>query len=642
MSDPLYLDLETASVLDVRKVGASRLSRDPSTVVTVVAWAVGDGPVQSVVNPGRLLPFPITEHIVRGGVVSGWNSGGFELLFLRNYFGVDIRDDQISDTMQRAAYAGLPMALGEAGPALGLKVVKDRSAHDLMMRMARPRALEPLTWWHETDEEKLARLRRYCEDDVRAERAISAVIPFLSDAEDRVVAIDRRANLRGVYLDRDAVDAMLAAADAATKELNAEIAVLTDGAVTSAGTQVARLQAWLGPHAPPTLGKHDVEEALENPALPPAARRALEIRLLVAKSSVKKLNAMKACVDDDGFVRGLLVYSGAGRTHRWTSRLIQTQNMARPTIKRPEKALDCLLRGMDGEGLRLFWGEPLDVVSSCLRGAIAPRPGHVFVNYDLSSIEGRVVCWLAGQKDVLDVYRRGEDVYVYTQKKLGLGSRQEGKVAVLGLNYGMGPDKFVSTAAGYGLTYSREQAARIVEDYRQANDKIKRFWNALDHAAKAVLQAGAGRSMVVGKLRVSTHRTRVGSVLLTISLPSGAYLYYRDARVEQGDRGDAIVFNGVDQKTKRWSAQRTWGSKLVENVTQSVARDVLCDMLVRMDDARAGELVMTVHDEVLVETPIERADETCAAVHAIMNTAPTWAAGCPIAAEGGVKARYGK
>lgn len=642
MSDPIYLDLETASTVDVRKSGASRLSRDPSTVVTVIAWAHGDGPVQSIVKPGRLLPFPIAEHIARGGVISGWNAGGFELLFLRNYFGVEIRDDQISDTMQRALFAGLPAALGEAGPALGLKVVKDKSAHDLMMRMARPRAMDPLTWWHDTDEEKLARLRRYCEDDVRAERAIAAVIPHLPETEQRIVAIDRRANNRGVHLDLDAVDAMLRAAAEATRELNEEIAELTQGAVTSAGTQVARLQAWLGPHAPPTLGRHDVEAALENPELPPDKRRALEIRLLVAKSSVKKLDAMKACVDDDGLVRGLLVYSGAGRTHRWTSRLIQTQNMARPTIKNPEKAIANLLRGMDCEGLRMFHGEPLQVVSSCLRGAIAPRPGHVFVNYDLSAIEGRVVCWLAGQRDVLDVYRRGEDVYVYTQKKLGLGSRQEGKVAVLGLNYGMGPDKFVATAAGYGLTYSREQAETIVSDYRQANEKIRQFWYALDHAAKAVLGAGAGRSLSVGKVRVSTHRSRVGSTLMTIALPSGAYLYYRDARIEDGDKGEMIVFNGVDQKTKRWSAQRTWGSKLVENVTQSVARDVLCDMLIRCSDANAGDLVMTVHDEVLIEAPADRAESCAALVHDIMNTAPHWAADCPIAAEGGVKQRYGK
>ncbi len=644
----ISIDFETTSCVDLRKAGAWRYAKDPSTRVIVIAWSINGGPVKSVAGNITTLPDEVREAIKAGAIIHAWNAG-FEQAFLEGFFGLIIAPEQYSCTMQRALYAGLPGSLDEAGRALKLDVRKDKEGHALMMRMSRPRSTDPLRWWHEDDPAKLSRLQLYCEQDVRTELAIAAEIPELPDHEKLVSTIDRKANNHGVRIDRAAIGAMLDIANSAAKDLNAEITQISNGQVTNAGTQTAKLIAWLGEFAPPTLAKNDVTEALKRDDLPAHYRRALEIRQLVAKASVKKLNAMLNCVDNDDAVRGLLQYSGAGRTHRWAGRLIQVQNFPRPSIKKPEKAIDHIMRGIDLDGLRAFHGEPLDVVSSCLRGMLIPRPGYAFIDFDLSSIEARMVAWLAGQNDVLRVFERGEDVYVYTQKKLGLNSRQEGKVAVLGLGYGMGAAKFVATAAGYGLSFDDDFAQKIVSDWREANNKISSLWWTTDRCAKETIRAAqsaankSARISVNSLISLSVRPARNGDPLLTIRLPSGNHLFYRNVGLEAGEKGDQIVYDGVDQTTKKWSRQRTYGGKLVENITQAAARDVIADMLMRIDATpAAGKLVTTVHDQILTEAPIADAAAACVAVNEIMNTAPAWANGCPIGAEGGVKMRFGK
>lgn len=644
----ISIDGETTNISDLRKEGASRYSKNASMRVIVLAWSINGGPVKSVAGDITTLPDEVRDAINAGATIHAWNAS-FEQAFLENHFGMAIDAKQYSCTMQRALYAGLPGSLDEAARALKLGVLKDKEGHALMLRMSRPRSLSPLRWWHQEDPAKLARLQAYCEQDVRTEMAVAAAIPELPETEKLISWIDRKANNHGVRIDRHAIYFMLDVADRASRELNDEMRLLSNGQVTNAATQTAKLIAWLGEYAPPALAKNDVTEALKRDDLPDHIRRALEIRQLVAKSSVKKLNAMLNCVDDDDAVRGLLQYSGAGRTHRWAGRLIQVQNFPRPTIKKPEKAIDHIMRGIDLEGLRMFHGEPLDVVSSCLRGMLIPRPGYAFIDFDLSSIEARMVAWLAGQNDILRVFERGEDVYVFTQKKLGLNSRQEGKVAVLGLGYGMGPAKFIATAATYGLSYSEQDAERIVADWRDANSKIRSLWWETDKAAKSIIRAaqeapsGSARIKVNSLISLAVRRARNGDPLMTIQLPSGNHLFYRNVALEAGEKGDQIVYDGVDQTTKRWSRQRTYGGKLVENITQAAARDVIADMLLRIDaNPKAGRLVTTVHDQILTEARIEDASAACMVVNEIMNTAPAWADGCPIGAEGGVKMRFGK
>lgn len=360
----LYLDFETACDADLKKVGASKYAKDPSLIVTVCAWAFDDEKVRSVVNPGvdtLDLPQEIIEHIAAGGVVSGWNSGGFEYNVLKSHFGVNIQPHQITDTMQRALHAGLPGALGDCGPALRLDIIKDTTAHRLMLQLSKPRKHrgDKFSYWHIDDPTKLEALRVYCERDVEAEREIAKYIPELPAREQRISALDRAANGRGIRLDVDLIEKMIALADEATAALNERCAIVTKGAVTSPGTQAARLAAWLGSRGltVDSLAKGMVEDALTRTkelAGAPAAqdakkqavlraytalrdddsfypllvaskadpfadiKEALQLRQIAAKSSAKKLTAMLNCMEEhDNCVRGSLAYYGAARTGRW-------------------------------------------------------------------------------------------------------------------------------------------------------------------------------------------------------------------------------------------------------------------------------------------------------------------------------------
>src|SRR6516162_5163547 len=431
----LSLDFETASLSDLAAVGADVYARDPSLIVTVVAWAFDDGPVHSATHPAAL-PEAVRAHLLGGGIFRAWNAA-FESAILTHHYGLALDPRQASCTMQRALYSGLPAALGDAGPAIGVEIVKDKSARQLMLRMARPRAIlrdGSARWWHEDDPAKLEALRAYCERDVESERAIGRAVRELPPGEWEVSLLDRRANDRGIKIDLVLADRLLAITESETRRLNRECARLTGGAVKHPGSETARLLEWLAAHGAPLkdLGKETVAEACRAANWPDGdVRRVLEIRREVAKSSLKKLVAMKRCAGPDGRVRGQLAYYGASRTGRFAGRLIQPQNFPRPAIKLAGLAVQAILDGAPAEFLRLVWGSPMDVATSLLRGCLVPGPGKLFAVYDLAQIEARVVAWLAGQQDILDVFGRGEDVYVYAASRIGSRDRTLGKVTTL-------------------------------------------------------------------------------------------------------------------------------------------------------------------------------------------------------------------
>ena len=640
----LHLDFETASLLDLSKVGTSRYSRDPSTVVTCMAWAFDDGPVRSAILP-LILPDEVERHLRQWGAYHAWNAA-FETAIIRNVFDFHPSTaEQASCTMQRALHAGLPASLAEAGPALGLASVKDKTARSLMLQMSKPK--KDGAWWHQTDQDKLEALAAYCEKDVIAERAIGKVIPELPEREKFVSRLDAETNERGFCVDQPLVHRLIKIANAETALLNAEIEALTDGYVTSAGTQHQRLTEWLRNEgvAISGVGKEPVAAALEH-GLAAHVVKVLRIRQQIAKSSVLKLKAMLNTVDNDGRCRGTLAYYGAARTGRFSGRLTQPQNFPRPE----EYANDAInaINGydFDGDALRLFFDEPLSVAASCLRGCLVPSPGSVFFCYDFSQIEARILAWLAQQNDVLKAVRSGIDIYEYAVTKMGLSGRKAGKAVTLSLGYGMGATKFADRAKTYGLSPSLAESQIMVDTWRRTNDRIVAYWAQVEAAAKRAIKIG-----MVGPFQVT--KARNGQPLMTIMLPSGRRLFYRNIRLEPDPdrRGrEAIAYDGVDQDTKRWGTVRTYGAKLVENITQATARDVLVEAALRMHGG-AARLVLSVHDELLFEVdPSEIArlndemdlQDAFRAGKAAIETPPTWAEDLPIEATGGVLARYGK
>ena len=353
-------------------------------------------------------------------------------------------------------------------------------------------------------------------------------------------------------------------------------------------------------------------------------------------------------VDDDDRVRGTLQYYGAGRTGRFSGRMIQPQNFPRPEDYAND-AIDAIVDfDFDHEGVRAFYGDPLTVVSSCLRGCLVPAAGRTFFCYDLEQIEARVLAWMAGQHDVLDAFRRGEDVYRFTADKLNLGGRTAGKVAVLGLGYGMGHVAFVDFAKGYGLDLTKEQSADIVYNWREANPFIRKFWWGLDNVVKdAIRHKGNVYSLLQGFDIAAKVTNSFGRPVLLIQLPSKRLLYYRNPRLEIDPikpAHEAIVYDGVSQYTKLWEPIRTWGAKLAENVTQAVARDVIVEAALRVSRTCPQlDLVLSVHDELLFEAPKFDGDIVMPdVVRNIVEQPPSWAHGLPVAAKGGVLERYGK
>jgi DNA polymerase len=652
----LHLDLETVSSADtnVRKVGASRHARDSSTIVTVFAWAFGSGPVQSILLPGRFLsdlPHDVAMHLLRGGRFAAWNAA-FEWAFLTSYFHVAMKPEQAVCTMQRALNAGLPAALEDAGDALSLAIRKDKPGKRLMLQMSKPKP--DGSYWHD-DPFRLAGLDDYCKRDVEAEREVHKYVPDLHPFEQSVSLLDRETNNRGIQIDLDLVEDLIAVAVMETASLNTQCTVLTGRAVTSPGTQTAKLTQWFASRGYPItdIGRETIADTLltaVDAEMPPDVIEVLNIRQKVAKSSVGKLQAMLNCVDTDGRVRGTLQYYGASRTGRFSGRLIQPQNFPRPPEHYdPADAIRHVMNDEDNDFLRMFYDEPLSVVSACLRGCLIPAPGEKFLIFDLAQIEARVIAWLAGQQDLLDAVRRGEDIYLFTADQNGFtGNRTAGKVMVLGLGFGMGHVAFVEFAKGYGMTLSTVEANEMVTRWRDANRMIRKFWWDLDAAVKNTVKAGRhGRvARMDHGIRIGLGMDKANQDVLMIELPSGRVLWYRNPHIVVDPvqpQHDAIEFDGIHQKTGKWGPIRTWGSKLAENITQAVARDVICEAAIRVSNLFPGtHLVLSVHDELVFEIAGGVHPGVIADIRAEIEQPPKWARDLPVGAKGGLAERYGK
>ncbi len=352
LTPSLSIDFESASEVDLRKAGVHAYARDPSTRVLCMSYQFKGEPVQNW-RPGQPFPLRVIDHVLRGGRVQGWNVT-FEwviwnIVLTRMVPGLpELSLAQLSDTMARASYWGLPLSLDQAGKALGLGVLKDEAGHKLMMQMNKPRKRgtpgTPSTWWHETDPAKLDRLVEYCDRDVEVEVAVGELIPELPEEEQATWVLDARINDRGVTLDTALVDRLQVVADEAKGDADAYMEVLTEGevkSVTSAAALLGFLKGIGYPHD--DLKKETVTRRLADDDLSGLEREVLEVRQDAAKTSTAKLKAMlnASSLDDAGNtrVRGMLQFYGASRTGRWAGRLVQLQNLPRGTVKKIDDAI---------------------------------------------------------------------------------------------------------------------------------------------------------------------------------------------------------------------------------------------------------------------------------------------------------------
>jgi DNA polymerase len=668
----LHLDFETCSAVNLKEVGAYVYARHPSTQVICASYALDNGAVCTTDFRTQLDGLKYVDTALKGGVtLHGWNVA-FERLIWNHVvapkMGFDpVYPDQTVCTMATGACYGLPLKLETAAHVIGSPHLKNTDGHAVMLRMARPRRVAPYVWWHETDPAKLGALIDYNRDDVEAERAISKLLPRMSYFERRVWLADQRMADRGMPVDTEFLVEAFRITTEEMERLSNALAAITQGEVTSVN-QVGKLTKWLQTQGYPKgfgIGKDDIETVLRLPStlglpmaqitsLTPLGLQALSIRQEAAKSSTAKLSAIDQFAPMTERAHGLVQYGGAVRTLRWAGRGPQLQNFPRPSIKHTTIAANAIAKGIDTDILRELFGSPLDVISSCLRGAFKAPTGKKLVVCDFSGIEARVLAWLAGHRKALDVFRRGEDIYVATAKSIGSNNRQLGKVLVLACGYGMGPGRFMETANAppYSLGLSARQAEKAVYDYRDANPEIVVYWRASEDAFRGVLandnktffntvEGVNGHPAPPVRYRWAKHKGLAGAAL--IELPSGRSLVYRGAKLGQGKfgGGERILYEGNDFN-HNWGSIETYGGKIVENITQAVARDLLAHALIDLSDTHDEELLATVHDEVIGLADEADAQTLYDDMRAIMQSAPPWAKGLPLAAAGFIAERYGK
>jgi DNA polymerase len=661
------VDIETLSEADLKRVGSHVYMQHPSTRLLCLAYAIDDGPVKvwrAAVDPD----FPNDLYAAMADdsyEFHAWNAGGFEMLspILKG-----VPAERWRCTMIRAMYWGLPGKLEQAAEALRTGWQKDMAGHRLMLQMSRPR--KDGTFWHDVDPDKYDRLCAYCAQDVETERDIANQLPDLPASELELWRIDHDMMCAGMPVDTVAIDAMRGIADLSVARLDEQMRKASLGNVRTVNSVGALLKychdRMAGMALPqhirekmlPSTSKEDIDaflSQLENDGsdvkhkaanlyVPKDVPIMLRIRKEAAKSSVAKLQAMANCTMPDATIRGLTQFYGASRTGRWAGRLVQVQNLPRG-IKGVDPKVEIESIIQQGN----FYAPPtgtttMEVLSSCLRGCFKPKSGKFYVG-DFSQIEARVVAWLAGQQDILDVFASGQDVYTYTANKLGSKDRQFGKVLVLACGFGMGWSKFKDTAATYGLTLTDDEAQTAVKAWRDASPHIVNFWRCMEKMARSVIEGKPGAIARWGNIKMAMGSRKLAGCLL-IGLPSGRHLVYRNVRLVDGDDGFAprIVYDGVNQTTRRWEAVTTYGGKLCENIVQAVASDLLRDTLRELKGIRSLVPLVTIHDEVVcIEGPSNLTErQRLSLLSAAMSTPPAWAGGLPTGADVKTMERYGK
>jgi DNA polymerase len=659
----LHIDLETFSACELKDRGLANYADDMSTGVHCAAYAFDDGVVE-LWTPAVPPPEAVFNHIRSGGLVYAHNAA-FEIALINKVL-VPSHDwprvsiEQMRCTMAAAYAMGLPGALENAAPALGIEQRKDMVGKRVMLQLAKPKP-DGTFWTQAEAPEKFQQLHNYCIGDVEVERALHHRMMELSPYEQKVWQLDFKINQRGVRVDLPAIDKAIALVEAEKKRLNAEM-LRTTGGVVGACTEVQLLVKWIRSQGVEIKGlaKADVLDALEGD-LPPAVEAALHLRREAAKSSTAKLIAMKERASADGRVRGCFQYHGAA-TGRWAHRGIQPGNMPRGNLK-PHEVEDAIAHLHDRTYIDVMYGQPMDVLSSCLRGMIVPAPGKDLVAMDFSAIEARVLAWLAGQESVLDIFRTHGKIYehaaagVYhvSMESVTKAQRQIGKVAVLALGYGGGVGAFQSMARVYGVKVPDVEADEIKAAWRAANEATVNYWYRLEDAAIAALTKG-GKHSAGAKGRETTY-VKSGS-FLWCRLPSGRVLCYPYPEIRQvetpwGAQKDALTYMTVVDPSRKlklipdpnskgsWQRISTYGGSLAENVTQAVAADLLRHSMFTIE-AGGFPICATVHDEIVAEIATSCEDSTLKQIEKLMAATPDWAGGLPVTAEGWRSSRYRK
>lgn len=667
----LFIDFETRSELDIKKVGAWRYAMHPSTEVLCMAWSEGgDIPAISVYTQDELAGgSPVDPSWFNSRTIIAHNAhfeyAVWHAILHKRYGWPALWDPKHwGCTLSRAAAANLPISLDGAGAAIGIAHKKDLEGRSVMLKLSKPVEYDALGCpVYNEDPALLQKLYDYCKRDVEAEIELDAKLPELSAEERKVWEHDLIINRRGVLADVELAGKAMSLAAGFTDVLNKKLSVMTNGVLDKASRIKAMtdyLRAWgvtLG-----SLDKAAVSFILKNPKVSEHVKDVVRIRQQVGKSSTAKYEAvLNVAQDSDHRMRGLLQYHAAG-TGRWGGRLVQPQNFPKGDGFDGEEVVNDILAAKSPQD---FWAKYKDgsmaALSAALRGTFVASPGRTFVAADYSAIEARVLLWLAGDHVALAKYKMGINLYVdmaraiYNNDKIDKKTHPKeyalGKAAILGCGYGMGKKKFYDTCLSWGIEVTEDMAANVIKTYRDKYKMVKEMWYAQEEAARAAVRTG--KPQVCGK--ITWAMSSGGLPFLGCRLPSGRWLRYFNPRLHRmetpyGEKEEIVYWAAYSPADKKFVVEvspdgylglyKTYGGSLVENITQGTARDIMANGM-RNAEESGLPVVLSVHDELVTE-PLVSDGKSVADLEKAMCALPAWAEGCPIAAEGWTGKRYRK
>lgn len=637
----LSIDIETFSDIDLIKCGVYKYADSPAFEILLFAYSIDDGEINIIdlVN-GEELPEEIAEAIKSDTVIKTAFNAQFERVCLSKYLGLPegeyLNTQSWYCTAVQAAELSLPSSLADVGAALGLERQKMTEGKELIKYFCVPCKPTKSNGGRTRNmpkdaPDKWTLFKEYCKRDVDVERQIAEKLKKypLSKSEHDLYVLDQRINDRGVLVD-------LEFARQAVKLNSIQSAVATEQAYTLTGLEnpnsVAQLKEWL------------IENGVEIDSLSKKAVAALadetdgdiqemlHLRLLMSKTSVKKYEAVMRSVCKDNRVRGMMRFCGASRTGRWSGQILQVQNLPQNHLPDLTLARDIVKDG-DFEMLDMTFGNVPNVLSELIRTVLIPKQNHRFIVADFSAIEARVLSWLAGEQWRLDTFRNGGDIYCASASQMfrvpvekhGVNGhlRQKGKISELACGYG-GSVGALKNMGAVEMGVPEDELQGLINDWRNANPHIVKLWTEVGNAAMKAIKEKTIVSL--GKLVFMYERG-----ILFIRLPSGRRLSYIKPRIGTNRfGGDSITYMGVGA-SKKWERLETFGGKLVENIVQAIARDLLASAM--MNVANAGyDIVFHVHDEIIAEAPDGQGsvDEMCK----LMSINPDWADGIPLSADG--------
>lgn len=649
----LYIDTETYSPEDLQTAGAYKYIDSPGFELLLISYAFDNGPVRVIdIASGENIPPELDQALTDPNVEKWAHNAVFERLVFKA-IGRPIPIEQLHCSLVKAAYCSLPLSLGQLSEVLGLEELGKKATGKALIKYfcspckptkANGMRSRNMPW---DDPEKWSEFKVYSEYDIHSEREVVKQLDRFPFPESERIAYltDQAINDRGVLMDLQMARNAIRFNDLFSESLFARMQELTG---LQNPNSVAQLKSWLSERGLefPALGKPEITEYLgSGQRIDPVVEEVLRGRLMLAKSSVKKYTAMLNCAGFDDRAHGLFQFYGANRTGRWVSKLIQLQNLPQNHMQDLESARELVARG-DWEAMELAYNNTPEVLSELIRTTFIAPQGMTFAVADFSAIEARVLSWIAQEKWRLEVFNTHGKIYEASasmmfgvpmeQIKKGSPLRQRGKTAELALGYEGSISAMENMDRDKQLT--KPEMANIVRLWRRANPAIVNLWGEVEDAAIMTVRTKRPH-------KVSCLCFEHDGVNLTIALPSGRKLFYRNPRVRPNRFGKVgLMYDGLVQSVG-WTDVETYGGKLVENIVQAVARDLLSEAMVRL--TKAGyNIVMHVHDECICEVPEGQADAHLNRMNNIMAENPEWTKilpmGIPLKADGYVTKFYKK